>query len=667
MSCLSDEGRAIYSAAVSTHGDSNRIEVLHQQLADLRGTGPRNRDQRLHLKRQIELLNAANLEQQDKAASRGSLGEPVLAPCGHMCELRQPKCCIDGDSRPVPPNGLGYEAYIDGVGFTNTALRHSYYCPSCKMRAEGPSCKMRAEEGGEVRARANRRTFKAVLTVAHVVSHWKRISRWRLAIASIITVKICTMAGADFELPMPKTATVAHLRVAISRHLEVLTSSFQLFVAGSEQPLVGKQQVLSIIGPPSSSVPVYMLQVEHRPLVCAKVEQAAALVEMLSEGQAPDHNCGVWRRSRAGRATAKLRQAEEAEDRRLTRNARSAGQVYLCCLRDLKQQRARKAAAIKQRSGAWDGGLKWALAAARGARERLLALPWSHRHQFRFPHDTHCRADLQAHFAGDVSGEIHGLLADAAAEGVKADARGDGDGDGDSGAAALLAKIAQQSALGPLPEHAQGLCAAKAAAGVQICQHEADFDTNGILYWLATKGGTCTYTNPTAVYTYSADTTQQPVAVTAQASSEFRFAAHRLAQHRHDGVINGTKSAKSSSVAVVLGGGAQAELNHYCLRHGNSSGSYRLRHWVLEASQDGRTWTTLRSHHDDASLPDAGFSTAGWVVEGGKGAFSHFRVRQTGKNSSGFSTTGGLMCAGIELYGSLLPPLVPHPKFVVPA
>ena len=40
-------------------------------------------------------------------------------------------------------------------------------------------------------------------------------------------------------------------------------------------------------------------------------------------------------------------------------------------------------------------------------------------------------------------------------------------------------------------------------------------------------------------------------------------------------------------------------------------------------------------------------------MEGGKGAFSHFRIRQTGEDSW---ETDCLCCAGIELYGVLQPP-----------
>ena len=41
-------------------------------------------------------------------------------------------------------------------------------------------------------------------------------------------------------------------------------------------------------------------------------------------------------------------------------------------------------------------------------------------------------------------------------------------------------------------------------------------------------------------------------------------------------------------------------------------------------------------------------STAAWPVDAGAKAFRHFRILQTGVNSS---NTHHLMCAGIELYG----------------
>ncbi len=85
------------------------------------------------------------------------------------------------------------------------------------------------------------------------------------------------------------------------------------------------------------------------------------------------------------------------------------------------------------------------------------------------------------------------------------------------------------------------------------------------------------------------------------------------------------------------------------LYHGN----YKLRNWSLQASNDSATWTTLRQHSSDASLADQPMSVAAWPLDaaavGGR-AFRHFRILQTGPNSSG---DNHLMCAGIELYGVL--------------
>eukprot|EP00937_MAST-01D_sp_MAST-1D-sp2_P001755 g1755.t1 len=79
---------------------------------------------------------------------------PMPAPeCGHMCQLRQARCCAGMDSRPVLAGGArgtggtgrdgndstgggGYESYIDGVGYCMTATRHEGYCPECRERIE---------------------------------------------------------------------------------------------------------------------------------------------------------------------------------------------------------------------------------------------------------------------------------------------------------------------------------------------------------------------------------------------------------------------------------------------------------------------------------------------------------------------------------------------------
>ena len=112
-------------------------------------------------------------------------------------------------------------------------------------------------------------------------------------------------------------------------------------------------------------------------------------------------------------------------------------------------------------------------------------------------------------------------------------------------------------------------------------------------------------------------------------------------------MYNITADQPGSWMRVDLGAGRSLVPNHYCLRHDNHD-SHTLRHWVLEGSDDANSWTTLRTHSDDQAL--VFLCVAAWPVEGATKAFRYFRIRQTGKNSSG---RNHLMCAGIELYGRL--------------
>ena len=55
-------------------------------------------------------------------------------------------------------------------------------------------------------------------------------------------------------------ASVADLRAAIAGRLQVGALSFDLFTSGGEEPLAGSDQVLSVVGPPPSTAPIFMLQ-----------------------------------------------------------------------------------------------------------------------------------------------------------------------------------------------------------------------------------------------------------------------------------------------------------------------------------------------------------------------------------------------------------------------
>jgi hypothetical protein len=177
--------------------------------------------------------------------------------------------------------------------------------------------------------------------------------------------------------------------------------------------------------------------------------------------------------------------------------------------------------------------------------------------------------------------------------------------------------------------------------------HVSDFDTNGYMHYKGTQGNTQAYENP-----------QRRGAVRTNRSSEGPsgdYAAHRLVQGEEcDGKGNCTGGYEPGQwMSVDLLNGDALEVNHYCLRHGGSNDYNRLCFWELQGrAGDGADWETLSKHTDDRALGNGGFATAGWVVERGGGGLSQFRVLQTGKNSDGYSD---LRCAGLELYGTLLP------------
>ena len=167
-----------------------------------------------------------------------------------------------------------------------------------------------------------------------------------------------------------------------------------------------------------------------------------------------------------------------------------------------------------------------------------------------------------------------------------------------------------------------------------------------MLFHLGTAGGTRAYQNPHTAGAVVASMS------TIQNNASDRGDPPRFVQHTHASpVYNVTDNFANSWMAVDLKA-ARLVPNHYALRS-DAHDSHKLRHWRLEASNDGQAWTILRAHSSDASLRDEPMSVAAWPLDAAAVAgrsFRHFRIVQTGPNSSNLNH---LMCAGIELYGVL--------------
>ena len=188
------------------------------------------------------------------------------------------------------------------------------------------------------------------------------------------------------------------------------------------------------------------------------------------------------------------------------------------------------------------------------------------------------------------------------------------------------------------------------ATGSGSSQVAGQFDTKGVLYLLGTHAGAREYENPMK--------SGEIVAAMSSTytSSNVESAPWRLVEHAHPGGRGGsnfncTESKPNSWISIDLGASRALRLTHYALRHGFPNGGNRLRSWRLEGSNDPSSgWVTLKDYKDDESLPDQAWCVGDWAVEGIEQEYRHFRIIQTGKNSSGM---GYLACAGLEVYGEL--------------
>eukprot|EP01083_Nonionella_stella_P092788 259864_1 len=76
-----------------------------------------------------------------------------------------------------------------------------------------------------------------------------------------------------------------------------------------------------------------------------------------------------------------------------------------------------------------------------------------------------------------------------------------------------------------------------------------------------------------------------------------------------------------------------------------------LKSWNLEASNDGKTWTCLKTHRSDDSLRGRHKSHT-WKLPNINEFYSFFRILMIGTN---YENDWCLSCSGMELYGDVMP------------
>lgn len=170
----------------------------------------------------------------------------------------------------------------------------------------------------------------------------------------------------------------------------------------------------------------------------------------------------------------------------------------------------------------------------------------------------------------------------------------------------------------------------------KVFAYTSDFDTNGVMYYLGSRGKTQAFSNPCLAGL---------VAVTcsglANDSEPVSAAVGREA------VRCVSKPVKNSWFCFELKN-VMLHPTMYSLRHYTSWDTECLRDWVLEGSKDGVSWDALVVHKNDEKLNGKG-STSSWPVLT-EGKYRFFRVVQTGRNSN---NNHYLPLSGFEIYGVL--------------
>jgi hypothetical protein len=192
--------------------------------------------------------------------------------------------------------------------------------------------------------------------------------------------------------------------------------------------------------------------------------------------------------------------------------------------------------------------------------------------------------------------------------------------------------------------------------------YNSDFDENGVLYWIGSRGKSSFYRNPhTAGY------------VIARMSSVHMGSPFNIVSRTIEHSPNYTFNKTNSWVEIDFGERRLLLADKYTIRHGGSASGNALRNWELQArvsdfedcakgnnngDDDDNEWITIKSHFDDDTLHEEPNSSASWDLEIPINisddlktiGFRYYRIFLTGPNSSGNYC---LFCCGLELYGIL--------------
>ncbi|CAL5045157.1 unnamed protein product [Urochloa decumbens] len=176
-------------------------------------------------------------------------------------------------------------------------------------------------------------------------------------------------------------------------------------------------------------------------------------------------------------------------------------------------------------------------------------------------------------------------------------------------------------------------------------QYISDGDSNGVIYYAGTSFGKHQWMNPVLA---------KNITVVASSPNSRHTDPKALVSKNYQGTCFAgpciEDGKKLSWWMVDIGQEHQLMCNYYTVRQDGSTTF--MRSWVLQGSMDGRNWTSLRVHDDDATICHPG-QFASWPIIGPPALlpFRFFRVALTGPAAGSVPNAWNLCICFLELYG----------------
>ncbi|KAH3743188.1 K+ channel tetramerization subfamily protein [Pelomyxa schiedti] len=224
---------------------------------------------------------------------------------------------------------------------------------------------------------------------------------------------------------------------------------------------------------------------------------------------------------------------------------------------------------------------------------------------------------------------------------------------------AIRAKILEEADFYCLPD--LGRLSMIGSTGTEL-RYTSDFDENGLLYWIGTKGKTGTWHNPHGLGEVEVTRSSGDGADCCGLVPNF---VGRTPAHLH---TQNNSRTPGEWFMVDFKEHCFCYPTHYTIRaYGPNGDGSHPRNWQLQASTDGRAWMILDQQVDCTALSHFG-ETHTWPIAPMAGTdpaktkekplmFQYLRVVNIGPNARGLMV---LCLSGIEVYATVHP--TAHPK-----